>query len=330
MLRSETAASPERMSRALEGLRKYQEAPREPRPAPMPAIVQLRGSSLRDYGGSGPPVLFVPSLINPPTILDLSADKSLLRWLAERGNRVLLLDWGCGAEERRSLSVADHVTEIVIPMIEALDEPPALVGYCLGGTMAVAAAALAPVRSLATLAAPWHFGGFPDEARAMLAKLWASSDPAVRALGVLPMEVLQSSFWSLDPGRTVSKFESFASMDPESPQARAFVTLEDWANDGPPISEAAARELFEGFLRDDAPGSGGWIVGGRPVAPEAVSCPIFNIVSTTDRIVPRDTAIGTGERLDLDQGHVGMVVGSRARAALWQPLADWLSRTAAS
>ena len=36
------------------------------------------------------------------------------------------------------------------------------------------------------------------------------------------------------------------------------------------------------------------------------------------------------EWLDLALGHVGMVVGSRAPDLLWEPLAGWLSRTAAS
>ena len=113
-------------------------------------------------------------------------------------------------------------------------------------------------------------------------------------------------------------------MDPTSNEARTFVTLEDWANDGPPLPEAAARELFEDFLRDLRPGKGTWIVGGRPVDPAALNCPQLHIVSTTDRIVPQGSAFTTGEKLELPQGHVGMVVGSRARSSLWEPLAEWL------
>jgi polyhydroxyalkanoate synthase len=82
MLQQQTAANPERMTRALEGLRKYQNAERAQRPPPMPAVATRGGASLRDYGGRGAPILFVPSLINPPTILDLSPERSLLRWLA--------------------------------------------------------------------------------------------------------------------------------------------------------------------------------------------------------------------------------------------------------
>jgi len=327
MLRSETAANPARMETALTGLRRYQDAPRDASAgAPMPAIAERYGAALRDYGGSGPPVLFIPSLINPPSVLDLGADKSLLRWLSKQGLRPMLLDWGWDIAARRGLSVAGHVEEIVLPFIAALGERPALVGYCLGGTMALAATALADTAGLATIAAPWHFTAFPEESRARLAALWRGAEATGEALGLLPMEVLQSAFWSLDPARTVSKFEAFAGMAPDSAEARAFILLEDWANDGPPLPQSAARELFEDFIARDLPGRGGWRVGGKTIDPAALACPILNIVSTTDRIVPQASAIRAGEHLALAQGHVGMVVGGRARETVWTPLAGWLSR----
>lgn len=324
MLRRETDGAPERLARALAGLRRYQEAPRAA-PEPPPAAVAGRfGASLRDYGGSGPPVLFVPSLINPPSILDLP-ERSLLRWLAGGGQvRPLLLDWGWEVEERSSLSVAGHVDEVLLPLIAALGERPALVGYCLGGTMALAAAGPGGAPAVAAIAAPWRFSGFPDGARTALARLWESAAATSRALGCLPMEVLQSAFWSLDPARTVAKFEAFAEMAEGSAEARAFVTLEDWANDGPPLPHSAARELFEDMFGADVTGRGRWSLAD----PAALPCPFLDIVSTSDRIVPAASATGAGERLELAQGHVGMVVGGRARAALWEPLAAWLSRHA--
>lgn len=326
MLRSETAAHPERAAAALAGLRAYQQAPRPMPPPPMPALAERFGATLRDYGGEGPPVVFIPSLINPARVLDLDADNSLLRWLSAQGVRPMLVDWGTDLAARRGLSVAGHVEEIVLPFLDALGERAALAGYCLGGTMAVAAAALANVTSVATIAAPWHFAGFPNESRAQLADLWRAAMPTVDALGLLPMEVLQSAFWSLDPTRTVGKYEAFAAMPPDSPKARAFVLLEDWANEGPPLPQAAACELFEDMAARDLPGRGEWRVGGTAINPAALACPLFNIVSTTDRIVPEASAIRGGERLALAQGHVGMVVGGRARQSMWAPLAAWLSR----
>jgi polyhydroxyalkanoate synthase len=298
-------------------------------PDAKPAAAEHRGASLRDYGGEGPPILFVPSLINPPNILDLAADKSLLRWLSRRGHHPLLLDWGWPDSGRQSLGVAGHVEEILLPLIDAIGESPILAGYCLGGTMAVAAAMARPPLALVLVAAPWHFSGFPDESRAALARLWAQAQPTASALGLLPMEAPQSAFWNLDPARTIGKFRAFAEMEPGSNQAANFVVLEDWANDGPPLTRAAARELFEDFFRDDLPGTGRWKVAGRIADPATLSCPLLNLVSRTDRIVPAASAARVGERLELDQGHVGMIVGGKARQALWEPLSGWLSRVAA-
>jgi polyhydroxyalkanoate synthase len=325
MLRRETEGSPERMARALAGLRRYQEAARDPVPEPPATVAERLGATLRDYGGTGPPVLFVPSLINPPSILDLP-ERSLLRWLAADGRvRPLLLDWGWKVGARSALGVGGHVEEVLLPMVAGLGEKPALVGYCLGGTMALAAAGPSDSPAVAAIAAPWRFSGFPDDARAMLSRLWAGAAGTSQALGCLPMEVLQSAFWSLDPGRTVAKFEAFADMEAGSAEARAFVTLEDWANDGPPLPHEAARELFEDFFGSDVTGRGEWLLAD----PAGLPCPFLDIVSTSDRIVPAASASGAGERLELAQGHVGMVVGGRAREALWEPLAAWLSRHAA-
>lgn len=318
------------MQRALEGLRRYQEAARPARPEPMPVVAEAQGAVLRDYGGAGPLVLFVPSLINPPTILDLSPERSLLRWLAKRGRRVLLLDWGWPGVARNNWGIGDHIERMLLPLLDALGEPADLVGYCLGGTMAVAAAQLRPARSLALIAAPWHFSAYPAESRLGIYRLWEQGGrDAAKALGVLPMEVLQSAFWRLDPARTVAKFEAFADMAPGSAEARTFVTLEDWANDGPPLPGRAAQDLFLEFFRADTPGEGKWRVAFEPIREERPDLPMLNVVSTSDRIVPAASAIRAGERLELGQGHVGMVVGSKAREALWQPLAGWLSRTAA-
>jgi polyhydroxyalkanoate synthase len=324
LLRSETATQPERMEKALAGLRRYQEAERASPPVPMPAVATRLGASLRDYGGAGIPVVFVPSLINPPTILDLEG-RSLLRWLSGRGVRPLLLDWGWDVAARRDLSVAGHVETMLLPLLAELGERPILAGYCLGGTMAYAAAALAPVQGVAAIAAPWRFSGFPMEARDRLARLWAASRSTAEALGVLPMEVLQSAFWALDPARTVRKFEAFADMPDDSETARRFVALEDWANDGPPIPVAAARELFKGFFAADRPGRGEWRVGGTTADPACLPCPVLDIVSLSDRIVPAASAGGARERLELGAGHVGMVIGGQAEQVLWTPLLTWLS-----
>lgn len=270
-------------------------------------------------------MIFVPSLINPPHILDLSPDVSLLRWLARKGHRPFLLDWGEQGPDARDMDVTAHVERVLLRLIARFAEPPVLVGYCLGGTIALAAACAARVAGLALIAAPWRFGGLGTAARGEIARLWQAARPTCEQLGLVPMEVLQSGFWRLDPARTIAKYEAFAALDPASPQARAFVALEDWANAGAPLPFATGRQLFEVFVAADLTGAGGWRVGGQAVSPGAVDCPTIEFVSRHDRIVPAATSADLPGRRDLGAGHVGMIVGHGARLQLWEPLSDWLS-----
>lgn len=278
---------------------------------------------LRDYGGSGRPAVFVPSLINPPHVLDLTAERSLLRWMAARGVRPLLVDWQAPGAAEAALSIGGYVTERLRPLLDAVGEPLDLVGYCLGGTMALAAASHPRVRRVATIAAPWDFAGYPAARRQELLAYWQGAAPALPALGGMPMDMIQPAFWSLDPAGAVGKYERFAALDPASDEARLFVAVEDWANDGPALTIPAARECFEDFFGANRPIEGGWRVGGEIVGPPAK--PTLNVVSRTDRLVPAISVEPFGETRLIAAGHVGMIVGSAARAQLWQPLADWLT-----
>ncbi|NWN13351.1 alpha/beta hydrolase, partial [Escherichia coli] len=90
------------------------DAERPPERAPRPAIATAGRAALRDYGGNGPPVVFVPSLINPPFILDLAPGNSLLEWLAAQGLRPLLVDWGAPAPEDRGQGIDHHVAGLLL------------------------------------------------------------------------------------------------------------------------------------------------------------------------------------------------------------------------
>jgi polyhydroxyalkanoate synthase len=327
MLRNETATSPERKAAALAGLRAYQDAPREKKRKFAPARFRKGRARLRDYGtkgGTGRPIIFVPSLINPPFILDLAPDISLMRWLADQGFRPFLLDWGSPEASARAMDVTAHVEQLLLPLIAKFPEPPILAGYCLGGTMTLAAACLAPVAGLALIAAPWRFSGFSDTARADMADLWRAAQPACETLGLVPMEVLQAGFWRLDPARTVAKYETFGAMEPNSAGARSFVALEDWANAGAPLPYAAGKQMFEDFIGADVTGRSAWRVGGTVIDPATLTCPAVDFVSLNDRIVPAASAADLPDRRDLGAGHVGMIVGRGARTQLWEPLLHWL------
>ena len=312
---------PELARAALVGLAAYEQAARPPPISPRPEVARIGPARLRDHGGTGPAAILVPSLINPPYILDLDAEVSLADAIVRMNRQVLLLDWGC-ANGRADLSVSGHVEQLLLPMLREVGEPAALIGYCLGGTMAIAAANLHPVERLATLAAPWNFARYPDSSTKALRDMWRHSEPAAKALGALPMEVLQAAFWSLDPERTVRKFAEFGRLDPDSAEARRFIELEEWANEGEALPYPAARELVEELFGHDLPGSSAWHVDGRLMSGE-FGVPALHVAAERDLIAPPQTA-ATGNIVAIPSGHVGMIVGS-SRHQLHEQLKAFLA-----
>jgi pimeloyl-ACP methyl ester carboxylesterase len=317
----------------LAGYRRHPFARTAPDP---PAIWAEGGSRLLDYGGEGPPVLFVPSLVNRAYVLDLVPERSLMRWLPGQGLRTLLLDWGWPGEAERLFTLTDYVAGRLERALAAAPGPVVLAGYCMGGLLALAAALRRPdrVRALALLATPWDFHAGPDGARR--ARTAAALVPGLEALmeptGALPVDTIQSLFAMLDPFGVAQKFRAFARLAPDSERARLFVALEDWLNDGIPLPAPVARQCLAGWYGRNEPGRLAWRIAGQVVDPAAWAGPAFVAIPERDRIVPPASAAAAAARLRevtthiAAGGHIGMVAGAGAEAALWQPLVSWLRR----
>jgi polyhydroxyalkanoate synthase len=326
-----------RLDRLLAGIERYRHHPWRRDVTDAPPLWREGATVLRDYGGVGPPVLFVPSLINRAYILDLTERHSLLRWLARQGVNPWLVDWGYPGEAERRFGLDDYIAGRLSRALDAVAEltggPVALAGYCMGGLLALALARLRPARvtGIALLAAPWDFHAGDGGRGRALAALLPALEPQLQLFGALPVDSLQMLFAGLDPFGIQRKFEAFAGLDPDSDRARMFVALEDWLNDGIPLAAPVARECLAGWYGENSPAEGRWLVAGSPVEPARIDIPAIALMPQKDRIVPHPSAAALADimprcrALTVDAGHIGMVVGSGMRRAVWEPLRDWIA-----
>jgi len=334
-----------RMDRLAEGVMAYRHHPVRRALATPPAVWQEGNTRLLDYGRTHPvarqrgarAVLVIPSLINRWEVLDLTAEKSLLRAMAAEGLRPYLVDWGTPDADERRFDLTAYVARLERAATfvgRRARRAPAVLGYCMGGTLAVALAARQPrkVARLALLAAPWDFHA-DKTGHALLLSMGPLLAQMADTLGELPIDVLQTLFWSVDPWLVMKKFGRFLGMDPQSETARNFVLLEDWLNEGAPLAGPTARECLIGWYGDNLPGTGRWVVGGKRIVPAKIAKPALVMIPSGDRIVPPSSAAALADprrglknatRLDLPLGHIGMVVSGRARELAWTPLIDWL------
>ncbi len=303
-----------------------------------PTIWQEGSSRLLDYGvlssdaKAGSPVVFVPSLVNRAYVLDLLPDHSMLRFLAQHGVRPLLLDWGFPGEVERGFTLTDYIAGRLERALASLARPVTLAGYCMGGLMSVALALLRPelVERLVLIATPWDFHAADPAGAQQLAALLPALEPML-AMGTLPIDALQMLFACLDPGSVGAKYRDFGRQDQASARARMFVAVEDWLNDGVPLAAPVAREILSGWYGANSPAMRQWRIAGWPVEPGSLRVPCWVAAPSRDRIVPRQSALPLAAAIPgavlhaPDAGHVGMVAGSGAEAALWQPLLHWLT-----
>ena len=306
-----------------------------------PVIWQEGNTRLLDYGSiprprGGRPVLVVPSLVNRGYVLDLSERRSLLRYLAHQGLRPILVDWGAPDAVEKRFGFDDYIKG---RLSRALDRamqfargPLPVLGYCMGGNIALALSILRPdaVKALALLATPWDFhAGQPESIRLLVAPN-GPIPTMIRQLGEMPVDLLQGFFVALDPLLAMRKFRGFAALPPDAPERQDFVALEDWLNDGVPLAGPVATTCFTEWYGANAPLRKQWRVGGQAIDPAKIACPTLVVLPNRDRIVAPEaaralvSALPKPDVLEPAAGHIGMVVGSRAEAGLWQPLAAWL------
>lgn len=319
------------------GIQAYRRHPYR-RDLPEPPTVWREGTSrLLDYGGDGLPVLLVPSLINRAYVLDLSAERSLARWLAARGFRTLLVDWDRPGDVERSFGLTDYIAGRLESALDAAlaltGRRPALLGYCMGGllTTALAQRRQRDLSGMVLLATPWDFhAGARFRFETVMPMVAPGLAATLEVLRELPTDALQALFFTLDPYLVIRKFRQFAAMDQASPKAQAFVALEDWLNDGVPLAGPVARECMIGWYGENQPERRTWRIAGRPVDPGKISLPTLILVPSRDRIVPPPsaaallTAIPGAIAISPPLGHIGMVVAEAAPQHAWRPMGEFL------
>jgi polyhydroxyalkanoate synthase len=311
-----------------------------------PATVVYRENKLKllrllDAEGeprNGPPVLFVPAPVSRYFIMDLLPGRSFAGHVANAGFDVYIADFGEPTREDRFADLAYYVEGLVrrcVRTIAALrgEERINIVGYCLGGTLALLYAALHPetVRRLVLLTTTVDGdveGGIPWVAHRMGLAGEDYDHPRL-----VPAAEVKSWFEMLAPGSNslVGRVSDLWDRLDDAPERlREVRTMASWVDDVVPAPGRLLAELY----RKLGPGANGMLkgtatVGDRRVDLANVSMPVLSVSAEKDTIAPPAGVdairqiVPHAEILRLPGGHVGIVAG-RAAAALWKRTVEFL------
>ena len=293
---------------------------------------------------NGRPILMIPSLINGAKILDICDNWSLARGMAAYGHDTYVLSWGSPEEAEQDFGLEEYAIQRLIPATEWIqkthDGAVGVLGYCLGGMLALATAQIRPdlISHLALVATPWDFRHQAPSTR-LLAHLAQKELQSIGTQKLIAGENIRRLFRLLTPDGSVAKFSHFSSAAREvytvtSLQAdirgrlTRFVAVEDWANNCPPLTQKVARDILE-WYQTNAPYNGQWHMAGHKIIAQA-DVPTLVCSGLKDSLVPLASTEpllgGTHlqkppiENLTVDSGHVGVIVSNAARLNIWPRL----------
>lgn len=332
----------------MRGIKMYQENPYVSDRIPLSVVWEYEGVRLLRYPcgvGEGQKtqkaLLLVPSLVNSSAIFHLNEARSFIRWMEERGIATYLLDWGSLYPDHSTAGMDEIFVRFLFPAIDVVlsmgdGSPPDILGYCMGGTLSLAAAALSPdkVGKIVLLAAPWDFqvSGAPlsDSVR-----IWSPFvQPILAQRGCLPAIWTQALFANMDPEGTVRKFIKFSQMDQESTEARIFIDVEDWLNDGVDLPLPVAQFCLQEWFAKNITMRDAWVIDGMQVNLQSIKNDVLVLASRRDRLVHYDSACAVlpmlhaarVDHIEADCGHISYIAGRKAVTNIWEPIYAWLAK----
>jgi polyhydroxyalkanoate synthase len=240
------------------------------------------------------PVLFCPAWIMKYYILDLSPKNSMVKYLVEQGKTVFMISWKNPGEKDRDVGFEDYLEQGLLAAVDTVERivPKRkihAVGYCIGGTLLLVGAALMAregddrLQTVSLFAAQGDFSEAGEVLRFISASQLEFVDKYMWKKGFLSSENMGGTFGSLRAsdliyGSAVERY--LLGKDPPPSDLMA------WNADGTRMPYRMHTDyLHKLFLRNEL-AQNEFVVGGRPVALQDISVPMFVLGTETDHVAP--------------------------------------------
>ncbi len=300
------------------------------------------------------PLVLVPPLGVTSDTFDLMPNRSLARYMAARGFKTYLIDWGKPEKRHAHLGIKDYADDM---MSEALakvrehsgQEQVSLMGWCLGGLLSIIHAGLEGdprILNIVTVASPINFraGGMAAVAAArldgpvrlirkytLLDTLLDAVDPAsLHTSGRLTTLL----FKMLSPVASITTYWDLLTRLSDRKFVESYSTTSNYLDNMLMYPGGVLKEMLRGAVMDNALFKGRIKVGKKTALFGKITASTLVFAGETDELVKVPMAKHLMDLIAVEDktfvtaagGHMGVILGSKAQKAVWETTADWLAK----
>ena len=240
------------------------------------------------------PLLIVPPWINKYYVLDLTPDKSFIKWCVDQGLTVFCISWANPDARLAQKTFEDYVRQGPLAALDAIKQATGedkvhAIGYCVGGTLlAVTLAAMAAWHDT-RIASATLFAAQVDFTYAGDLKVFVDEEQ------VAALEHRMAERGYLDSRSMATVFNLLRSNDLLWPyvinnymkgKAPFPFDLLYWNSDATRLPAANHSFYLRNCYLDNKLSKGGMVLGNTPIDLKAVTVPIYNLATREDHIAP--------------------------------------------
>jgi polyhydroxyalkanoate synthase len=240
------------------------------------------------------PLLIVPPWINKFYVLDLTPEKSFIKWCVNQGLTVFCISWVNPDERLAQKTFDDYVRQGPLAALDAIKQQTGedkvhAIGYCVGGTLLAITLAAMATRGDERIASATLFAAQVDFTYAGDLKVFVDEEQ------VSALEKRMAERGYLDSRSMATVFNMLRSNDLLWPyvinnylkgKAPFPFDLLYWNSDATRMPAANHSFYLRNCYLDNKLAKGNMVLGNEPIDLKAVKIPIYNLATREDHIAP--------------------------------------------
>src|SRR4051794_32438074 len=292
------------------------------------------------------PVLLIPPLAAPTICFDLRRGCSLAEHFLALGHPTYMVDYGSIAFSDRDLGLEYWVQDVLPATIEKVSahaggRPVQVVGWCLGGIMALLALAARPdlpVNSIAAVASPFDFAQLrmfaPLRGAATLTN-GVLGTAIYRALGGAPAPIVKRAFQLSTIDKYLTKPVAIATNLHDREFLAQVEAVDHFIDNMHAYPGRTMGQLYHRFFRVNDLADGRLELGDHDIDLADVRVPVLAVAGKTDTLAPRAAVHHVAKVLANAPevqcktgpgGHLGVLTGRAAQRTTWRWIDEFFAR----